>query len=221
MNKIKAVIFDMDGVLVDSEPFHIQNEKLMFKKMGLDISDEEHVGYMGTATDVMWTQIINDKNLDLDVAETTALAISESILFLRSLPKIDPMPGLLDLLDNLKEKQIPIAVASSSDPETIEILLTKSGLKKYFEYAVSSVEAGKSKPEPDVFLYAAKLLAISPEHCLVIEDSKNGVRAAKAAKMLCIAFSGASTGEQDTKEADMHFKHFSEMEKKIMELINF
>lgn len=220
MNKIEAVIFDMDGVLVDSEPFHIQNEKMMFKKLGLDISEEEHAGYMGAATDVMWTQIINDKNLTLDIAETTALTISESLPFLRSLPKIDPMPGLIDLLEKLKAMQIPLAVASSSDPETIEIILGKSGLKKYFKYAVSSVEAGKSKPEPDVFLHAAKSLNISPENCLVIEDSKNGVKAAKAAKMFCIAYSGASTEEQDTRGADLYINHFSEIENRIMDLID-
>ncbi len=219
MIKIKAVIFDMDGVLVDSEPFHIQNEKMMFKKLGLDISDEEHAGYMGAATDVMWEQIIRNKKLKLDISETTALTIKESLPFLRSLPKIEPMPGLTDLLEKLNENQIPMAVASSSDPETIEIMLTKSGLKKYFKYAVSSVEAGKSKPEPDVFLYAAKLMNVSPENCLVIEDSKNGIKAAKAAKMLCIAYSGASSGEQDQSQADMHYSHFSDIEKKIMDLI--
>ena len=220
MNKVKAVIFDMDGVLVDSEPFHIQNEKMMFKKLGLDISDEEHATYMGAATDVMWTQIINDKNLTLDIAETTALTISESLPFLRSIPKIDPMPGLIDLLEKLKAKLIPMAVASSSDPETIDIILGKSGLKKYFEYAVSSIEAGKSKPEPDVFLYAAKLLKVSPENCLVIEDSKNGVKAAKAAKMFCVGYSGASTEKQDTGLADMHISHFSEIENRITDWID-
>ena len=132
MNKIKAIIFDMDGVLVDSEPFHIQNEKMMFKKLGIDISDEEHAAYMGAATDVMWEQIIRNKNLTLDVAETTALTIRESLPFLRSLPRIEPIPGLIDLLEKLNKKQIPIAVASSSDPETIEIILGKSGLKKYY-----------------------------------------------------------------------------------------
>ncbi len=219
MNKIKAVIFDMDGVLVDSEPFHIQNEKRMFKKLGLDISDEEHAGYMGAATDVMWKQIIQNKKLSLDIAETTALTIKESLPFLRSLPKIEPMPGLIDLLEKLIKLQIPMAVASSSDPETIEIMLTKSGLKRYFNYAVSSVEAGKSKPEPDVFLYAAKLLNVPPENCLVIEDSKNGIKAAKAARMLCIAYNGASTGEQDQSQADMRFSQFSEIETKILDLI--
>ena len=219
MNKIKAVIFDMDGVLVDSEPFHIQNEKMIFKKLGLDISDEEHTGYMGVATDVMWKMIVSDKKLSLDIKETTALTIKESLYFLQSLPKIEPMPGLIGLLENLKQQQFPMAVASSSDPGTIEIILEKSGLRKYFDFAVSSVEAGKSKPEPDVFLYAAKLLNVSPENCLVIEDSKNGIKAAKSAKMLCIAYSGTSTGEQDHSQADMHFNHFSEMKKRIFDLI--
>jgi HAD superfamily hydrolase (TIGR01509 family) len=219
MNKIKAVIFDMDGVLVDSEPFHIRNEKMMFKKLGIDISDEEHAGYMGTATDVMWAKIIGDKNLELDVAETTALTISESVLFLRSLPKIDPMPGLIELLEKLKAKQIPMAVASSSDPETIGIMLEKAGLKKYFEYTVSSVEAGKSKPEPDVFLHTAKLLGVPPVHCLVIEDSKNGIMAAKAAQMLCFAYNGPSSGGQDQSRADMQFSRFHEMGILIMDLI--
>ena len=160
MRKIKAVIFDMDGVLVDSEPFHVQNEKMMFKKLGLDISDEEHAGYMGTATDVMWEQIIRNKKLSLDVAEITVKTIQQEIPFFQSLDKIEPMSGLLVLLEKLKEKQIPMAVASSSDAKIISIILEKSGLRGYFNYAVSSSEIGKSKPEPDVFLHAAKLLGV-------------------------------------------------------------
>ena len=132
MNKIKAVIFDMDGVLVDTEPFHIQNEKMMFKKLGLDISEEEHAGYMGTATDVMWKQINSKRNLSLNIAEMTELTIKEGLPFFYSLEKIDPMPGLIELLDWLKEKNIPMAVASSSDPETIKVILEKSGLRHYF-----------------------------------------------------------------------------------------
>ena len=210
----------MDGVLVDSEPFHVQNEKMMFKKLGLDISDEEHAGYMGTATDVMWEQIIRNKNLSLDVAEITSKTIQQEIPFFESLDKIEPMQGLTVLLEKLKEKNIPMAVASSSDAEIVRIILEKSGLRGFFNYAVSSSEVGKSKPEPDVFLHAAKLLNVLPENCLVIEDSKNGVKAAKAAQMFCVAYKGASTDEQDTKEADMHIRHFSEFESRIMDWIN-
>jgi beta-phosphoglucomutase len=220
MNKVKAVIFDMDGVLIDSEPFHVQNEKLMFRKLGLDISDEEHARYMGTATDVMWEQIIRERNLSLDVAETTAQTIQQEIPYFQSLEKIDPMPGLVNLLEKLQKSGIPMAVASSSDKTIIDIILEKSGLGKYFNYAVSSSKVGKSKPEPDVFLHAAKLLGVKPEECVVFEDSKNGIKAAKTAGMFCIAYSGANSGEQDQSNADLHIGSYSDLGKMNLEWIN-
>lgn len=211
MKKPQAVIFDMDGVLVDTEPFHIQTEKKMFRKMGLDISDEEHAGYMGTATDVMWNQIGIKRNLRLDITEITSRTIQEGLPFFYSLEEIHPMPGLVDLLEKLKAQKIPMAVASSSDPETIHVILEKSGLRKYFQHAVSSSEAGKSKPEPDVFLHTAKLLGVEPENCVVFEDSKNGIKAAKNAGMYCIAYSGANSGEQDRNHADMQISNYNEL----------
>ena len=216
MKKVKAVIFDMDGVLVDTEPFHLQTEKRMFRKMNLDIPDEEHAGYMGTATDVMWKQIIGNRNLPLDIAEMTELTIQEGLPYFYSLKRIDPMPGLIDLLEKLKTKNIPMAVASSSDPETIRVILEKSGLRQYFLHTVSSSEVGKSKPEPDVFMHAAKLLGVEPENCVVFEDSKNGIKAAKAAGMFCIAYSGANSGDQDRNHADMHIINYKDLEIKAL-----
>lgn len=207
-----AVIFDMDGVLVDTEPFHVANEKQMFRKMNLYISDEEHARYMGAATDVMWEQIIRERNLKFDVAEITNQSIQQEIPYFQSLDKIDPMPGLVNLLEKLQESGIPMAVASSSDKAIIDIILEKSGLRKYFLYVVSSGEIGKSKPEPDVFLHAAKLLGISPENCIVFEDSKNGIKAAKAAGMYCIAYSGGNTGHQDQSQADRRITDYNEID---------
>ena len=212
MSKPQAVIFDMDGVLVDSEPFHVQNEKRMFRKLGLDISDEEHFRYMGTATDVMWKQIISERNLPLDVAETTRQTIQQEIPYFQSLEKIEPMPGLVNLLERLQKSRIPMAVASSSDKTIIDIILEKSGLRKYFSHAVSSGEIGKSKPAPDVFLHAAGLLGVPPENCLVFEDSTNGIKAAKAAGMYCIAYSGGDSGHQNQTQADHRISDFNELD---------
>jgi len=214
--KPQAVIFDMDGVLVDSEPYHVQNEKLMFHKLGVDISDSEHARYMGTATDVMWEQIIRDRNLKLDVAEITNQTIQQEIPYFQSLDKMDPMPGLVNLLENLQEYGIPMAVASSSDKAIINIILDKSRLRKYFKHTVSSGEIGKSKPEPDVFLHAAKLLGVAPENCLVFEDSKNGIKAAKAAGMYCIAYSGGDSGNQDQTQADHRIADFNEIDVEML-----
>ncbi|MFW6103535.1 MAG: HAD family hydrolase [Bacteroidota bacterium] len=205
---MKAVIFDMDGVLVDSEPFHVEVEKRLFKRFHLNVSDEEHRNYMGKASDVMWSEIITKKNLPWNTAEMVKLNHEESRNYFAGLYKIDPMPGVLDLLDDLKNNHIPMAVASSSDSETIELIMEKSGLIKYFRYIVSSNLVGKSKPEPDIFLYTAQLLGVCPEYCLVIEDSTNGIQAAKAANMLCIAFNGPSSDNQDQSLADMQVKDF-------------
>ncbi|MFV0593243.1 MAG: HAD family hydrolase [Draconibacterium sp.] len=204
----KAIIFDMDGVLVDSEPYHIEIEKRMFQKAGLDISDEEHATYMGTATDVMWHRIIEKRNLLLDAQEMTRLTNLEGIPFFTHLEKLAPMRGLIKLLDFLETKEIPLAVASSSDPETVKIIIEKSGLKKYFKHAISSGSVGKSKPAPDVFLHAAKLLDVDPGNCIVIEDSKNGIKAAKTAEMYCVAYNGAAAGSQDQSEADVIIDDF-------------
>jgi len=184
----------------------------MFRKLGLEIPDEEHARYMGTATDVMWAQIISERNLQLDVAETTMQTIQQEIPYFQSLEKIDPMPGLVNLLENLQESGIPMAVASSSDAAIIDIILDKSGLRKYFKHTVSSSEIGKSKPEPDVFLHAAKLLGVAPENCIVFEDSKNGIKAAKAAGMHCIAYSGGDSGNQDQTQADRRIADYNEID---------
>jgi beta-phosphoglucomutase family hydrolase len=212
MNKPKAVIFDMDGVLVDSEPFHAQNEKLMFKKLGLDITDEEHSNFTGVATDVMWQQISEIRELPYSVVELTELTVIQSNKYFGSLEKIEPFPGLVDLLEKLFDAEIPLAVATSSDAVTMQNILEKSGLRKYFRFTVCRDDVAKSKPAPDVFLRAAKLLGVAPENCLVFEDSKNGIKAAKAAGTYCIAYSGGNSGHQDQTQADRRISDFNELD---------
>jgi len=208
----KAIIFDMDGVLVDSEPHHVQIEKKLFASLNLNISDEEHSTYMGKATDVMWKEIIQNKNIDLNIRDLVQQTIEISKIHFSAQNDLAPIQGLLDVLKKCTDRDIPMAVASSSGQEIIEIILEKTDLKKFFLYTVSSELVGGSKPEPDIFLHTAKLLKLKPEECIVVEDSTNGVKAAKAANMYCVAFNGVSSGNQDTSPADIQINHFSELE---------
>jgi beta-phosphoglucomutase len=211
MKKPKAVIFDMDGVLVDTEPFHYENENRMFRKLGLDIPDNEHTQFAGMANDLMWQYIVRKRNLTWSVTELTELTIQQGLEYLNTQKKLSPMDGLIDLLENLHNNGIPLAVATSSDKKTMKCILEKAGLNKYFKSTVSRNDVSKSKPAPDVFLQAAKMLGVEPADCMVFEDSRNGIEAAKAAGMYCIAYSGANSGMQDTSMADAQIRHFDEM----------
>jgi len=180
---IKAIIFDMDGVLVDSEPFHLEIENRQFSLNQISISEEEHQSYMGSTSVVMWNKIAERHKLPIAVEELIEQNRLESIKYFSALNEIPVMPGLVDLLKKLQAKNYPLAVASSSYPEIIELILERTSLKKYFQVIVSGQEAGKSKPEPDIFLLAAHKLQVKPEYCLVVEDSANGIKAANAAGM--------------------------------------
>lgn len=208
---IEAIIFDMDGVLVDSEPFHIEIEKRQFERNKLIVSAEEHLNYMGMASDVMWRTIVHKHQLNIPVEELIDQNRTESIRYFSELTTIPVMPGLIELLEMLKGKNYPMAVASSSFPEIIELILKKTELRDYFRVVVSSQEAGKSKPEPDVFLLAAKKLGVPPTNCIVIEDSFNGIAAAHAANMHCVAYQGPGSNPQQQKEADAVITSFDQL----------
>ncbi len=211
LNNFEAVIFDMDGVLVNSEPFYVEVEQKNFRQLGLLISEQEHQTYQGTATDRMWQLIKEKHGVNQPVDELVEMTNKLVTPYFQSLDKIEPMPGVEKLIKKLKEKGMPLALASSSYSDVIKIILQKTGLSNYFEVVVDSQMAGSSKPEPDIFLLAAKKLKVKPENCLVIEDSKNGIAAAKEAGMFCVAFAGPGSELQDQSRADLVISNFDEL----------
>ena len=114
-----------------------------------------------------------------------------------------PVPGVTELLERLREMEIPMAIASSSPRQFIEAVIEKIGIKQYFTEWLSGEEAEHSKPEPDIFLKVAGLLNVEPDECIVIEDSTSGIIAAKKAGMRCIGYRNVNSGNQDLSEADM------------------
>ena len=214
---IEAIIFDMDGTLVDTEPFNTEIERRQFRLNKIVISEENHQKYLGVASDAMWKEIAEQHNLRIPVEELIEQNHLESIRYFTEIEKIPVMPGLVDLLEKLQDKKYPMAVASSSTPEIIDLILDKTNLKNYFQVIVSAEQAGKSKPEPDVFLLAAEKLGIQPANCLVVEDSENGIKAALAAGMTCVAYQSPDTDPQKQKEADAVIQNYPQLERIIIE----
>ncbi len=208
---IEAIIFDMDGTLVDTEPFNTEIEKSLFKLNKIEISEEEHQKYIGVASDAMWLEIAKRNKLQIPVSELIEQNHKESFRYLSEVEQIPIMPGLVELLEKLQTKKYPMAVASSSTPEIIDLILKKTNLKNYFQVIVSAQETGKSKPEPDVFLLAAEKLGIKPVNCLAVEDSENGIKAAIAAGMTCVAYQSPDADPQKQKEADAVIRNYSQL----------
>lgn len=198
---MNAVIFDMDGVIIDSEPIHFEVDMQTMKDFGCSISKEELNKYVGTTNEYMYTDIKNNYKIDKSVEE---LIYYRSEMVKKKISESDLMPieGITHLLKHLKDKNIPAAIASSSPRDFIEVVVSKFGLEDYFSCILSGEEVEKGKPDPDIYIEAAKKLGILPKECIVIEDSKNGVLAAKKAGMKCIGFKNANSGEQDLSKAD-------------------
>ena len=213
--KIKAFIFDMDGVLVDSETLYKDLEQELFRQVGIQISHEEHISYQGSSNTVMWGLIKEKHGLVQSVEDLVRMTEEKVIQFFSSKEEILPMDGILDLLKFLKSKGIRLALASSSSLDVIQIVLRKSGLGSYFEAIVDNVEAGAGKPDPAIFLLAQRKLGLASEECVIVEDSINGIRAALAAGIYCIAFDGPGAEHQDQSAANWRIKRFSEIMDKI------
>jgi haloacid dehalogenase superfamily, subfamily IA, variant 3 with third motif having DD or ED/haloacid dehalogenase superfamily, subfamily IA, variant 1 with third motif having Dx(3-4)D or Dx(3-4)E len=209
---IEAIIFDMDGTLVDTEPFNTEIERRQFEQNNLTISEEEHKKYLGTASEAMWREIVERYSLSKPVNQLVEENHAECVAYFSELKEIPVMPGVIDLLEKLQLRGVPTAVASSSTPEMIDLILSRTHLKKYFKVIVSTQEVGKSKPAPDVFLKTAQKLGIDPSKCLVVEDSKNGIAAAQSAGMACIAFQSENSDPANHKEADAVIRNFKQLE---------
>ena len=204
---VEAVIFDMDGVMIDSEREHFKAEQELFKELGIDIKALEYDRFVGLSSRLMWSELKESFSLPYSVEDLMAKAAAKLLTHFKEVDLI-PMPGLIDLLDYINERSMGIAVASSSPKSLIDLVVDRLEIRDYFDCLVSGDEVAKGKPFPDVFLHTAALLRVSPENCVVFEDSANGVRAGKAANMRCIGYQNPSSGNQELSGCDLVVKSF-------------
>lgn len=215
----RAVIFDMDGVIIDSEPIYFKAGNKLFQYLGLDVSEEEHHSYVGISSKDMWSHLRNKYKIDLSTEELVEMEMNMYIDYLLSRKDEKPIPGVVELIEDLYKNNRDLALASSSSIKSIKIVLDMFNLGKFFETIVSGYEVESGKPAPDIFLYAAKRLGVQPEDCVVIEDSENGIEAAKSAGMKCIGFKNLNSGKQDLSSADMVIDSFLEVNYKELRYI--
>jgi HAD superfamily hydrolase (TIGR01509 family) len=218
---ITTVIFDMDGVIINSEPAFQQIEKDMFREFGINMSDEEYITYVGTNIVEMWAWIAEKHGVKLNIDEVIAEEKRRYLAILHSDQTMDPIEGVFELIDDLHRADFRLTIASSSSCEIIKSVTEKFQIENKFDVLISSDMVENSKPSPDIFLKTAEAVQESSEKCLVIEDSENGVLAAKAANMKCIGFRSEHTGQQDLSKADWVVESIKEITvDKIQEIFN-
>jgi HAD superfamily hydrolase (TIGR01509 family) len=189
---IQAVIFDMDGLLIDSEPLWRRAEKAAFKTVGFEISDEQMYELMGTKlTEVVAHWYSKYPWEGPSQKDIEALIVDKLLALVRSEGKM--RPGVHHALEICKRAKLPLAIASSSTNEIINAVIDTLKIRDYFEYIYSAEHEPLGKPHPGVFITTAGLLGVSPHDILVFEDAPSGVLAAKAAKMYCIAIPDPET----------------------------
>jgi HAD superfamily hydrolase (TIGR01509 family) len=206
--KFLAVIFDMDGVIADSEPLYHQGLNEVLRDFGLSISEEQHTALLGMTVPATWDAIFEWYSPPVGYDECIA-RYDKAMVRLLSVPR-SPLPGARELLTELKRRGVPRALASSSLPNWVEALLKSTGLDDCFDATVSSTSVANGKPAPDIFLYTAEKLGVEPERCVVLEDSRTGVAAAKAAGMFAVQVRAASTALPPLPEADLVLERLSD-----------
>lgn len=207
---LEAVIFDMDGVIVDSESGFFRSKLQLLTELGITIDIGYHYADMGTTSVFTWTKMKEEFNLPLSVDELIRRA-NEIRAGIIAREGLQPLPGVLDLIRHLHENGVKLAIASSSSvPEILQTTATVN-CQDYFQAVVSGCDCQNSKPFPDVFLKAAEQLGVQPDGCLVIEDSRNGSLAAKAAQMTCIGFANPAYPSQDLSTANLIVSDFAHL----------
>lgn len=199
---IRACIFDMDGLLLDSEHIWFRVNKAFLARRGCEYNLEMRRAVLGRrereTTETLARACGISEPLESLVKERKAVMLQE----FRSAPDLRLMPGARELLESLKGK-FPLALASSSPRELVEIAVGRTDIAGYFSVIVAGEDVPNGKPSPDPFLLAAQRLNVPPADCLVFEDAPNGVAAAKAAGMRCVAVCHAHSPREHLRDADL------------------
>lgn len=215
---IQTVIFDMDGVIVDTEPVHRHAYFQHFEELNIEVSEEMFTSFTGNSTRNVFQKVKEIFGLSHEVED---LIQRKRTLFNDAFDTKEDLyllEGVEDLIKELHQKGMQLILASSASKVTIDRVFSRFNLHSYFTHIVSGEDFPKSKPDPEIFEFAASLSIAAKENCIVIEDSTNGVKAAVLAGIFCIGYNSEHSKLQDLAEANFVINHFKELNFEVISL---
>jgi len=207
----RVILFDMDGVLMNTEVLHYTIWQQVFAEQGVIIDFEHYKGCIGSTNARLMELIYEGYGADFRSDESVILRFSQLNQEYIRTHGVPPIEGVAQTLAQLKAKGYRMAVASSSPLKNIEMCLQSLQIRHFFDVLFSSEQVARPKPAPDVFLAAAAAMDAAPATCVVVEDSTNGTRAARAAGMYCIGFDNPDSPGQCLDAADVRIHHFAQL----------
>lgn len=209
---IQTVIFDMDGVIVDTEPVHRYAYFQHFEELDIPVTEAMFTSFTGNSTRNVFQNLKALFNLDQDVED---LIQRKRTIFNEAFDTkadLELLEGVENLIKEFHKEGMQLILASSASNVTIGRVFRRFNLDQYFTHIVSGEDFPKSKPDPAIFEHAASLSVARKENCIVIEDSTNGVQAAKAAGIYCVGYNSIHSKLQDLSAADVIINHFNELD---------
>lgn len=214
---LQAVIFDMDGVICHTNPFHSQAFKIFFEKRNLFPSEEEFLLHMyGKNNGYILSHFLGRK---IEGEELLLLEDEKESLFREIYkPEVDPIPGFMDFFKVLKSLNLPVGVATSAPRANLDLIIGTLNLHDFLECMLASEDVTKHKPDPEVYLKSASLLNVEPHQCLVFEDSFSGATAGINAGMKVVGVLSTHSKEE-LPECDLYIKDYTELDLNQVKLL--
>ncbi len=209
---IKAIIYDLDDLMVNSDPLHTETWEIILKESGYkfsELSEKLRSKFIGMRVKDISKEIIKELKLNVDFDYFCKERIRIFLKLVKE--KLEAMPGLIYSLNLFKEGGFKVAIASSGAKEYIKLVLERFDISHYFDAIVSGDDVKIGKPSPETYIIACKKLNLKPEECLVLEDATVGIESAKAAGCKCIAIKNPNTLPQDHSKSDLLLSSLEEL----------
>lgn len=210
----------MDGVIVDTEPVHRYAYYKQFEELNIEVTEAMYTSFTGFSTRNTFQTLKEQFQLTHEVEDLIQRKRSIFNDAFDTNADLELLEGVRTLIEDLHQNGIQLILASSASKVTIDRVFTRFGLHDFFTHIVSGEDFPKSKPHPAIFEHAASLSIAPKENCIVIEDSTNGVKAAKAAGIYCVGYISEHSKDQHLDEADLVINHFKELTAEVIRTLN-